>query len=241
MQNVNQDPAPKVTVRAPNRLPETFGQQLKRMVVAIFIVLDCTGSMDEYIAGVIKALIRFSELLFEANLEPIIGLITFRDETYGERTVVYPLRTSLEKIREILLATKAEGGGDEPESSLPAIMRGVDGFDNANPEAKRVILHITDNPPHDPEAGLTSASVLKALCQKGIIYFACTPAIEPYKSLANKTGGTLFPLAANMDADAFKDVLLAVAHQTIKTVRRDGPVLTDEALDALRQLGYREE
>lgn len=241
MQNAYQNPAPNVTVRSPNRLSQSHEKHLKRMTVALFILLDCTASMDELIGGVIKALIRFSELFFEANLEPIIGLITFRDETYGERPVVYQLGTPLEKIREILLATKAEGGGDEPESSLPAIMRGVDGFDNIDPDAKRIILHITDDKPHDPEAGFTSTSVLKALSQNGTIYYACTPAIEPYKSFANKTGGTLFPLVPNMDADTFKDVLLTVAHQTIKTVRRNGPVLTGEALEALRQLGFKEE
>lgn len=237
MQTANQNIASKKTVRVSGRQALPAQKTSKQILVTIFIVLDATESMHDVIAGAIKALIRFTELFFESDLVPVMGLVIFRDETYGEKTQVTPLGTDPEIIREILRGTRAEGGGDEPESSLPAIAKAITGFKDAGPEAKRILLHVTDASTHDPESGNTSSSVLSALKQGRIIYYGCAPAIEPYKSFANATGGTLFPLEKDIDSEAFKDVLLAVARHSIKTVRHEGPVLTDDAMNALRNLG----
>ncbi len=236
MQSNNQEFVPLQTVRWPGQDPRQAQKALQTIVVAVFIILDATGSMAELIAGVVKALVRFTEILYESNLKPSLGLVVFRDELQGEKTHVFPLGTSPEEIRQILRKTRAEGGDDAPESSLPAIMRAIEGFEGVELGTKKIALHITDAPTHDPESGYTRASVRSALTQNQVIYFACAPAIEPYKTFANVAGGTLFPLTADIEAEAFKDVLLSVAHQTVKTVRRDGPILTADALDILREM-----
>jgi hypothetical protein len=234
MTSSNQQFMAQGTIRSPGAGFRQRPGDASAMAVAVFIILDATGSMAELIAGVVKALLRFTELLCESNLKPLMGLVVFRDQTYGEKTLVMPLGTAPEEIREVLRHTKADGGHDDPESALPAIMHAIEGFQLTPAGAKKVILQISDAPPHDPEAGYTSANVLAAMMQCRVIYFACTPPIPPYTKFANATGGTLFPLEENLDSEAFKDVLLAVARQTIETIRRDGPVLTDEALQALR-------
>jgi len=223
-----QSSRPGPTVKHPGPHPKLPQSLQRRIAVAIYILLDATGSMAAEIAGVVKALLGFVKILRKSDLDPVLGLIVFRDEPYGEKPLVLPLGASPDGICDVLRATRATGGDDDPESSYPAIMRAVESVKSCGSEVKRIFLHITDAPPHDPEQGHTSDTVLQALKQHRIVFFACTPAIEPYTLFANVTGGTLFPLQPDMNAEAFRDVLLAVADQTVKTVRRDGPALTEE-------------
>jgi hypothetical protein len=120
-------------------------------------------------------------------------------------------------------------------------MRALDQLRHAEPGAKKILLLITDARPHDPETDhngciVTAGVVQEGLADQQVLFFACTPVIEPYKSFANLTGGTLFPLQKDMDADTFKDLLVDVAHQTVKTVRHSGPVIADDALELLKSL-----
>lgn len=212
--------------------------------VAILILLDATGSMAAAIEGAKRALVRMVEILMASRVVPKLGLIIFRDETYGERPIVLQLGSSAEEICESLKRTKADGGGDEKESSLLAVKCGLEQLRHAEPGAKKIALLITDAPPHDPETDcngcvVTAGAVEKGLADQQVLFFACTPAIEPYKTFANVTGGTLFPLQKDMDADTFKDLLVDVAHQTVITVRHSGPVIADDALDLLKSLDKR--
>ncbi len=213
--------------------------------IAFVILLDATGSMATAIEAVIRALRRMVDVFMTSQVIPTLGLVVFRDETYGERPIVLPLGTSAEEICELLKTTEAYGGEDAPESSLLAVMRALDQLQRAEPGAKKIILLITDAPPHDPERSdignlVTAEVVREALTDQQVLFFACTPTIEPYKSFANLTGGTLFPLQKDMDEDTFKDLLVDVAHQTVKTVRHSGPVITDEALALMKNLDTRE-
>ncbi len=210
------------------------------VAIALYVLLDATGSMAAAISGVIKALLRMVDIFVASQIVPTLGLVVFRDEKYGEQPLVLPLGSRPEEICNLLKRTTADGGGDEPESSLPAIMRALDQMQHAEPGVKRIILHITDAPPHDPENGHTSKSVLEALKRHQAVYFACAPAIEPYKSFANVTGGTLFQLEEDMSADTFRDLLLNVAHQTVATVRSSGPAISDEARALLKSVAAKD-
>lgn len=112
---------------------------------------------------------------------------------------------------------KCEGGGDFPESSLLAIKRGLElkGFRNG---AKEVVLCVSDAPPHDPEAGVSSSNIFTLLREQDVLCFTCTPNIEPYRSFANLTQGTLFEIAPSMDANAFLHIVKAFGHETVRTV-----------------------
>lgn len=234
--------ARRETVRAAHPYPKTQASKSQAVVqVAMIILLDATGSMAAEIEGAKRALVRMVEILMVSRIVPTLGLIIFRDETIGERPIVLPLGTSAEEICELLKRTKADGGDDIPESSLLAVMRALDQLQRAEPGAKKIILLITDAPPHDPETDcngcvVTARVVQDALADHKALFFVCTPAIEPYKTFANVTGGTLFPLQKDMDADTFKDLLVDVAHQTVKTVRHSGPIIADDALELLKSL-----
>ena len=200
-------------------------------------VLDATSSMQPYIDGARDGMIGAIDAHVEQQLDTQIGLVVFRDELIGEKTQWVPVGTPPETIKSILARTHALGGGDPPESSLPAIVRAL-GLPGYRPGARKVILHVTDAPPHDPECGLTSDVVLAQLKQEDALFFACTPKIDPYLTFCNRTGGTLWELTKHMSSDSFCDLLVReVGPVTAKTVKRSASSETDDfALEARRTL-----
>lgn len=203
-------------------------------VICVGILVDATGSMERAIAAVKRSLCRHIDVIHDSDFEPYVGLVIFRDESHGEKTYCYPIGSEPEKLKSILSRTEAVGGVDIPESSLPAIMHGL-ALPGYKDGAQKVILHITDAPPHDPEAGHTSASVLQALKQNDVLYYACAPKIEPYVTFANATGGELIPFRDDLSPNAFDDLLVNIAHTTVKTVRMKQETLSDDAMDLLKR------
>lgn len=204
--------------------------------IALVIVIDATGSMANEIAGVIEALFKMLAMFAKESIDATLALVVYRDELCGEKPVVVPMGSSPESIQAELRRTVADGGGDDPESAYPALALALFELGKASPQAKPYILHITDAPPHDPESGHTAASILQALKDKKVIYFSCTPPIQPYRNFADVTGGTLFPLMPDLDPETFQKMLMDVARQTTVTARKGGPVLTADAIEALKHL-----
>jgi hypothetical protein len=83
--------------------------------VDIAFVIDVTGSMQEEIDGVIKALKEFIATI-DPNESPLIALVTFKDNvTYNAFTSdMNVLLTAIDKL-------KAKGGGTCPEASIEAL------------------------------------------------------------------------------------------------------------------------
>ena len=178
--------------------------QAHRTRTILVILLDATGSMKPFIEGVLRALQHMLDILIQGALEPLVGMVMFRDELEGERPEVYEIGTPSQELKQVLDGVQATGGGDEPESSYPAIMRAIGLLETAEPQMPRVFLHITDAPPHDPEGDLTARSMLEALKREHVIFFACTHNEEPYRTFANATGGTLFPFQKNVSPEPLK-------------------------------------
>jgi hypothetical protein len=204
--------------------------------VDIVMVIDVTGSMGPYIQGVFLAVDGFMQILTEGGVDPCFGLVLFRDEKYGEMPECYDLGIPPERIRAILNQTKAKGGGDEEESSLPAIKRAL-GLGGYREGAQRILLFITDAPPREPEHGLTSESILAMLRDNAAVLFACTHREEPYSTFANATQGMLFPIEPGLKPETFKDVLLSVAHVTVKQTlnMQQSRTIQDVAREELRK------
>lgn len=217
-----------------NEHPTHQGQCLT--LADIVMIIDVTGSMGPYIQGVFLAIDGFMQILMEGGIDALFGLVLFRDEKYRQMPECYDLGTSRDRIRAVLNQTEAKGGGDEEESSLPAIQRAL-GLNGYRKGAQRILLLITDAPPRDPEQGLTSESILAKLKEDAVILFACTPPDEPYTTFANATQGTLFPITPDLDVKAFKDVMFSVAHVTVKRTvgMNQGRAIQDLARDELRK------
>ena len=107
--------------------------------VDIAFVIDVTGSMQEEIDGVIKALKEFIATI-DPNESPLIALVTFKDNvTYNAFTSdMTVLLTAINKL-------KAKGGGACPEAAIEALK------DITIPHVKKggTILFVTDASPYD--------------------------------------------------------------------------------------------
>ena len=211
------------------RVPSRSG--LARIMIDLVILVDGTGSMQDYIDGVREALLHFVDVLVEMELDLRIALVVFRDELRGEKPQCVPVGTSPEAVKRIMANTTAHGGGDIPESSLRAIMHALD-LQGFRAGARKVLLLVTDAPPHDPEDNVTSETVLSRLKQEDVLFFACAHKCDQYVKCCNWTGGTFWELTPDISSDAFSDLLVDdVAPTTVKTIKRDA---AGEACDPVR-------
>lgn len=203
--------------------------------VDIPILLDATMSMGPYIEGARQALTAFLDTLRQGQLDVAAGLVVFRDELIGELTYTYPIGTPCEQLKSILASTQPKDGGDFPESSLPAVVHALD-LPGYRPGAQKMILMVTDAPPHDPERGVTSGGVLARLKHEKVSFFACTSGDEPWPTFARETGGQHFVLRPGIGADEFAGILVKdVAATTIKTALRGADSgVSDIVADAYR-------
>ncbi len=191
-------------------------QQGRRRVI-VQMVLDATESMERYLRRVVAAMLFFVDELTSSNLEPVFCLTIFRDEIEGEMPEIGPLGMPPEKIKDILKNTRTQGGGSIPESALPAIWKTLDVAEHETDQ--KVLFLLTDAPCHNPESGISAQGVAARLAQKQVLFFACSPKIQPYTDFVTATGGLLFPITPDMDADSFKAMLSALTATTVKTMR----------------------
>ncbi len=218
---------------APGQMLQT--RPLLHILVDIVILMDQTGSMQSCIEGVKRGLQGFVDMLAAASIDLRLGLILFRDEMWGEETECYKIGTSPEEVKAILGAARAEGGKDEEESSLLAIRHAL-ALPGFRADAKKMFFLVSDAPPHPEEDGVTAEVVSEWLRENQVTFFACCKSIEPYKSFANMTQGTLFTLTNNMPPDAFRDIMKQFASRTIHTMKmREGADLAATMRETMRR------
>jgi hypothetical protein len=119
--------------------------------VDVLFVLDLTGSMQFAINGVKDGVRNFVKELEKKAIDSRIGMICFRD-IEDDRELPYPLQfngetftTDYEAFRAKVATLKADGGGDEPESSLQALALAAK--QPFREYCSRVLIFITDAPP----------------------------------------------------------------------------------------------
>jgi Ca-activated chloride channel family protein len=117
-------------------------------------VLDVTESMQPVIDGVRDGIIHFAGELGKQRLDARVGLLAFRDWLINEPDELLlfdgqPFTSDYHAFSEAVGRLRAQGGGDEPESSLDAVVRAA-GLP-FRPDATKVLVLITDAPPHVPD------------------------------------------------------------------------------------------
>lgn len=203
-------------------VPLTHGSSMpkdERQVDLLFI-LDCTGSMRGELDGIRDTIMDFADANKAAGVDTRIGLLGFRDRLECEEPVVlqfdgFPFTRDPASFRREVSKLKASGGGDIPESSLDALMLGLrQPFDK---DAKKVLVLVTDAPPHIPDKETAEIQTVVAEIQEaGIDLFLGVintedPASRVYLKLLEGTRGVFFDLGKGNDfhvrAEHFKKTL----------------------------------
>jgi Mg-chelatase subunit ChlD len=117
----------------------------------VVFVLDVTGSMQWAINGVRNGIGRFAADMQRNNIDFRVGLVAFRDLTADSDALAVlkfngdPFTTDPDTFRREVGRLRADGGGDEPESSLEAIAEA--GKLPFRKGATKVLLLVTDAAP----------------------------------------------------------------------------------------------
>ena len=125
--------------------------QLEKPRIEVCFVLDTTGSMGGLIAGAKDKIWSMANEIISAKPTPEvrIGLIAYRDKTDAYTTKVYPLSNDIDDIYAKLMAFKAQGGGDTPESVNQALNEGVTKMKwSKDKKVLKIIFLVGDAPPH---------------------------------------------------------------------------------------------
>ncbi|MCY2964518.1 MAG: VWA domain-containing protein [Planctomycetota bacterium] len=133
--------------------------------IDVMFVLDITGSMQTVINGIRDGIVKFAEELDAKQFDARIGLLAFRDEIEGEESEQLrfpdePFTNDSAEFRRQVGALMANGGGDEPESSLDAIAAAA--RLRYREDATKVLLLITDAPPKIPDKSTASVAAAAA-------------------------------------------------------------------------------
>lgn len=155
-----QQPLVRQTVSAPANQTsfESLNERLERLRNAqradVMFVLDCTDSMAGELDAIRDAITAFSRTIQTDGVRVRVGLIEFRDrwEKEEHRVVLFdgqPFTDDPALFSREAAKLAAEGGGDIPESSLDALRLAL--RQPFAPGVKKVIVLITDAPPHLPD------------------------------------------------------------------------------------------
>ncbi|BAU13202.1 hypothetical protein LEP3755_37410 [Leptolyngbya sp. NIES-3755] len=224
--------------KSPNYVDPQQFQALYQKVIQnqrkadILFVLDCTGSMQGEIDAVRDAITSFADTIQSQSVRARVGLIEFRDRLIGEeqRVLLFegePFTSNPTLFREQVGKLRASGGGDEPESSLDAVLLALDQpFD---PTANKVIVLVTDAPPHLPDVTVQSIDQVVqkmreiTVDQFYVVMKTSDQRSQVYLRLLEGRRGLAFEIGSGDDfrtrAEDFKRTLMALG-KTISTATR---------------------
>lgn len=180
----------------------------------VVFVIDTTGSMSDKIEGLLKTCLAFAHELASSSIDYRLGLIGFGDLLIGEKMSIYQLTDNAEEFREWIKKLPRTGGGDEPESSLDAVREAL--RMEFRPDAQKVVILITDAPPHDPDTkGFSAEKVTGLLCEAKALAFCITPKLQCWQQMAERTGGEWFEIKSDAN---FIPIIGRLAKTVSKTV-----------------------
>lgn len=186
----------------------------------IVFLIDTTGSMDTYIAGVKDKAIEFSNILDERGVAFKLGLIGFGDLGEKEKPSVYNFTDDVARFQKQVKNIPRTYGGDIPESSLDALETGVGLLKSSKTgkDSKSIFILITDAPPHVPtKSGMSVEQVVEMLKDNNVTTYVVArkdkDSIECYDPLT-RPDGKYYDLN-----DKFYDILDNIAVSIAELVR----------------------
>ncbi|MBL8590535.1 MAG: VWA domain-containing protein [Methylobacteriaceae bacterium] len=174
-----------------------------RPVVEVAFVLDTTGSMANLIEGAKRKIWSIATTILDANpdAELRMALIAYRDIGDEYVTKVFPLTTDIQEIYARLLALRAQGGGDWPESVNEALDKAVTGL-SWSQEARddRIVFLVGDAPPHmdykqdRKYPAIVADARARAIVVNAVQAGAARDTERVWREIAQRGGGRYIPI-----------------------------------------------
>jgi hypothetical protein len=199
--------------------------------VDILFVLDVTASMQNAIDGVRDGIISFAGDLDKKGLDPQVGLLAFRDlkERELEEVLSFGGETFTKDYKRFSATVgqlRARGGGDIPESSLDALA--VAAKQPFRKDAVKIIVLITDAPPHSPDQQGRLPENIGAILKNAAIdqlHLVIDPSDRRiYERVQSAVGGSYFSLAeAARGRSDYEKLLPQISQQIAEAAQEKQP------------------
>ncbi len=176
--------------------------------VDVVFVFDTTSSMGEEIDGAIRSSVAFAEQLAAAGRDFRLGLVAFGDEIRAIRNTDRTMTAAAEEFTGWIRQLTAGGGGDDPEIALDALAQAT--AMQFRPGAQKVLLLITDAPPHvagdgAPYSSVNAAELAATLRDEGFVTYAVAVEDPAYRAVVDATGGKFYELTRRTDFTSIID------------------------------------
>jgi Mg-chelatase subunit ChlD len=136
-----------------------------RPAVDVVFLLDTTVSMDEYIDGLKRKCIDFAAEVRRGRVVRL-GLVAYGDVGIKEPIRVFPLTDEIQQFQTNVANVPRNSGGDDPESSVDALEKGLSL--EFRPNANVCFVLVTDADTHRAQE---LRRIERALQERGIVSF----------------------------------------------------------------------
>ncbi len=161
---------------------------MEKPSVDFVVVFDITGSMDDEIEGMKRAVKTFADNVKSEGFDYRFSLVTFKDSVVkGD----YGFTSNVDEFKKWLSGLYADGGGDTPEAALDALMYAM--RLSVRRDAQKVLILITDAPYHYKGDGsgyskYTVDDVRLMLEKRGFSLYSVSPKTREYTNLVKGYG-----------------------------------------------------
>ena len=141
-------------------------------IIDVVFVLDTTGSMGGLIEGAKQKIWMIANQIAQAQPAPIVrmGLVGYRDRGDDYVTTITALTEDIDTVYADLMAYKAQGGGDTPESVNEALFTAVERLEWTQQDGSLKLIYLVGDAP--PKMGYKDDVKYQASCkfakEKGI-------------------------------------------------------------------------
>jgi len=230
--------ARKIKSQLKQTFPQAFAtaaaQPWANLVHNVAILFDSSVSMNLYLGGHRPAAEKFAAEVLDHGGSVAVAEFRDLDDPYAPRIDCdfscdqTAVNTSIQRIH-------GDGGGDDPESALSALLYTMNHLDWQPSAAKSIIL-VTDNTYHAPDRdGTTLAQVVQRSLEIDPVnlYVVTRKSTQTdYQDLTAQTNGDLFDINDSSDWEKLSDILLYRPAATLNSAEYSGTVGDEFYFDA---------
>ncbi len=167
--------------------------------VDVMFIFDETGSMADEIAALLQKTRKFADTIAQGGINFRLGLLSFSDSIEKK----YEYTSDVELFKKNVSALTAQGGGDEPENQLDALIEAAK--IPSRGDAKRIFILVTDAPYHfqDSVTKRRPEDVVASLKAQGIQLHVVGPELDSYKNMSQALVGNFY----DKDSDDFSSIV----------------------------------
>lgn len=171
--------------------------------VDVMFVFDETGSMADEIVALLQKTQKFADAIAHSGINFRLGLVSFSDKTEKK----YAYTADVEQFKKQVSALIANGGDDEPENQLDALMDAA--AITPRPEAKRIFVLVTDASYHfqDAVTKRRPEQVIASLKAQDIQLHVVGPELDSYQKMSKDLAGNFY----DKDSDDFSSIVTTIS------------------------------